>query len=352
MNRLPLTASAPGKLMLCGEYAVLDGGSALAVAAGRRARVCVQPAENRTWALETDSAQTPQLFRLDANGQPVWLQPPVPQGAMLEAAFRVLTQKGNALTHLAPLRLKMYSRDLQIAADPANYLKIGIGSSAAIAVALSAALQSVLGQVPAEGFAQAVHAEFQQQRGSGMDVSTSFRGGVVSRSLASGTRQQHWPEGLELLPVWTGVAAATPPMLERFAAFRLRSSYVPAMTELKNAAAGVLDAWEGGSIQMLLDAFSVFAAALRSFDEAAGIGVWSPPHQRLAQLAAACGLVYKPSGAGGGDLGIALGTDARALQHFAAQSQASGYMPLELKLGGSGLWVETPQGDAPAAKAN
>ena len=38
-----ITASAPGKFVLSGEYAVLDGAPAVCVAVDRRARVSIEP---------------------------------------------------------------------------------------------------------------------------------------------------------------------------------------------------------------------------------------------------------------------------------------------------------------------
>ncbi|EIM03110.1 hypothetical protein UUC_07101, partial [Rhodanobacter denitrificans] len=53
-------------------------------------------------------------------------------------------------------------------------------------------------------------------------------------------------------------------------------------------------------------------------------------HRALAALAARLGVAYKTCGAGGGDIGIALATDAARLQAFRRAASAAGFPVLDL----------------------
>lgn len=355
IDKMPLNASAPGKLVLAGEYAVLDGGPAVAAAVGRRAQARLLRPLTQACELQTNGSGHDFRFSLNRRGEPVWEQSPGAQGALLEAALAVAARQQLPITALAPFRLELCSRDLSEAAGTARASKIGIGSSGAVAVAAAAVLQSALGRTPTEAFALEVHRQLQQEQGSGLDVSTSFHGGVIARQKSGEVHALCWPDGLCVLPVWTGIAAATPLMLDKFASFRLQTQlYRLRMQALIGAAQCVLDAWESVNIASLLDAFGAYADELHCFDVASGIGIWSPPHCALERLALDAGLQYKPSGAGGGDLGIALCSDAQALAAFASEARRAGFTPLELDLGVTGLEVSGNGGGgiAPAARLN
>jgi phosphomevalonate kinase len=62
----------------------------------------------------------------------------------------------------------------------------------------------------------------------------------------------------------------------------------------------------------------------------------SEAHRRLRNLAVRCGVRYKPSGAGGGDFGIAFSNDAGRLEDLARRVAAAGFsVPgLEIEPGG------------------
>ena len=62
---------------------------------------------------------------------------------------------------------------------------------------------------------------------------------------------------------------------------------------------------------------------LRELDAAAGIGIWSACHEKLNSVARKAGVSYKPSGAGGGDFGLAFSRDAARLEAFLSQVDAT-----------------------------
>ena len=101
-------------------------------------------------------------------------------------------------------------------------------------------------------------------------------------------------------------------MLGRLRAFRERDAtrFASHMERLGANAGQAVAAWNAEDTAGVLGAIAGYESGLRQLDEAAGIGIFSPVHERLRAIAVKHGAVYKPSGAGGGDFGIAL-TDSR-----------------------------------------
>jgi phosphomevalonate kinase len=65
--------------------------------------------------------------------------------------------------------------------------------------------------------------------------------------------------------------------------------------------------------------------------------ILSAEHDALRRLARRHGATYKPSGAGGGDLGIAFATDPGAAVATASAVAAAGFRVVPLRLDPSGL---------------
>jgi phosphomevalonate kinase len=71
----------------------------------------------------------------------------------------------------------------------------------------------------------------------------------------------------------------------------------------------------------------------------AGAGIVSEPHAELAALATSCGAAYKPSGAGGGDVGVAFARSRADLRRLARAAAARGYAALDLAIDPAGVAV-------------
>jgi phosphomevalonate kinase len=149
--------------------------------------------------------------------------------------------------------------------------------------------------------------------------------------------------------VWTGQSASTPAMLGRLRAYRERDAprFASHMERLGANAGQAVAAWNADDTAGILGAIAGYESGLRQLDEAAGIGIFSPVHERLRAIAVKHGAVYKPSGAGGGDFGIAL-TDSRTMdQSLRAAYAAEGFTVLDAELCAPGLTV---RGDAPRTR--
>lgn len=340
-----IEAHAPGKLVLCGEYAVLDGAPALAVAMPVRARACIASSAAESMLTVTGEGSWGFVWE---RGLPRWREPP-PRGLgrLLEAVAATLMAEGRTLS--APLIIELDTRAFQQRGRDGHMQKLGLGSSAALTVALTAGLLAGLGdaepsRASVESSARRAHHHFQDGAGSGIDIAAAVHGGVVLLDGAQGVvRALGWPAGLQWLAVWTGESASTPALLARFAAFHRRDAAACArhLAGLAVQAARVAAAWEQDATAELLTGLADYDVALRAFDGAAGIGIVTPVHERLALRARESGVIYKTSGAGGGDFGIAFAASQAPIARFAAACAAEGFLTLPGDVGAGGVVIRS-----------
>ncbi len=144
-----------------------------------------------------------------------------------------------------------------------------------------------------------------------------------------------------MLPVWSGNSASTPELLNRFNDYRARDvdGFVHHLRNLTTFAQQADVAWRAGAVAEILSALAGYDNALRSLDYDAQIGINTAAHERLRGLVEHHGAVYKTSGAGGGDFGIALTDSAEVLVSVADELTRARFVPLERAMSVDGLTV-------------
>lgn len=322
-----MTASAPGKIVLGGEYAVLYGYPAIAASVGRRAEARVQPIAAEHYVMTTRGFHDgSRRLRQVAPGRFDYLDPPPVDGAFA-LVERIL---GAAW----PERRGGSGIEIDSAAFVSgDGRKLGIGSSAAVTVALSAALTGDTD--PARAFRRALglHRAF-QGGGSGVDVACSAFGGVIEYRDEAVQRIE-FPDGLHCAVAWSGRPSDT---AERIG--RLDEKLAGGDGELRalgRAAEKLADAFRVGPAGAALEGLGEFAAALERFDGALDLGIFSAADASLAAEARAAGVVFKPCGAGGGDVAAFFALDRDRLERVVTRAASSGYLPLPVALGVAGL---------------
>jgi phosphomevalonate kinase len=273
-------ASAPGKIVLSGEYAVLDGAPAIAVAVDRRAQATVQDSTDGECHVASPGFAGGQRF------------------GIVDAVF------GGR----PPCRIQL---DTRAFSDSGR--KIGIGSSAALTAALVAAMTR-----SEDVFVKALlaHSEFQGGIGSGVDVAVAVHGGLIEYTMTTrGVRRLEWPAGLGMRVLWSGVAASTKARLQKLDSITSR----PSRTALVRSAAAVAGAWGAGEATQILDRYVDYIGRLRDFGVDHDLGIFDAGHDVLTEAAMQDGLVYKPAGAGGGDVGVLFGRSDDELDAFIAR---------------------------------
>lgn len=382
-----MTGRAPGKLVLCGEYTVLEGYPALAAACSR----CAEAAWINGPAVPDPSDPDPSIPTGDS---PSILPAGSTSDFSLRVAARGVTEGDWVLELSRDKRDRWHAEHLPAALDlldvalqqlpglrvpdaagqqtllldtrafcAASGDKLGLGSSAAL---LTALLRLLLFQtsrdgdegVDEEALAGKVftaHRAFQSGHGSGVDLAVALSGGVIRFRRQDGPEPAFshaavaWPSDLFARAVWTGHSASTGDALQRLSHFaRSRASaYQDIMQRLGAATGQAIEAFSTGAVGDFMTLVDTLRSRLAALGELSGIDIVSAPHQRLAALAADQGVVYKPSGAGGGDCGIAFATDPQALAAFCQAAEAAGFQPLESDL----LAPATAAGDRNAASS-
>lgn len=310
-----LITSAPGKLVLCGEYAVLDGAAAIAVALDRRAIVSIKAGEDAFHTLAAPGfSDTPAPFTV-RGGIIRWIE-----GGSGHGLFEQVWTESRVS---APASI-IISLDTRAFRDEDSGGKLGIGSSAALSAALATALHGLGGEDPAE-VAMRAHRGFQGGSGSGVDVAASLAGGVLRYRI--GDERPHalaWPEGLYYSVYWSGTPADTRGKLERLH----QQPESLARRRLAESADRFATVFAGGNAAQVLTELQVYCESLRQFDAGHGLGIYGAGHAGLADVARDGPVVYKPCGAGGGDIGIALATSQAELASFSTVAARAGFRQL------------------------
>jgi phosphomevalonate kinase len=341
--RVRLQRSAPGKLVLLGEYAVLFGHPSLVMAVNRRARVELRPSEDGRWSSTAPGyADSPVFFDITCDRGLRWAAETADRAGRFELLEGVLTRLASAGLidpgTLEPASVVLDTREF-FRNTPAGPVKLGLGSSAALTVALASAAMAWggaddPGTPEPERLRRAIelHRSFQRGRGSGVDVAASLMGGVVEYRLDDNgavavARTVELPRDLRLVPVWTGRPAATSVFLARLAR-RVgdeTGAVVAVLAELGRAAESGIDNLRGGNLPGALADVDRFAEAMEELGRAAGLDILSAEHRQLGRLAHRVGVRYKPSGAGGGDFGIGWSDDPAAAAAFVSAAADAGF---------------------------
>ncbi|MCC6811605.1 MAG: hypothetical protein IT381_29510 [Deltaproteobacteria bacterium] len=294
-----VTKSAPGKLFLFGEYAVLEGHLALVAAVDRRVvvRYATDPAADAL-TIGGSFFATPVrvlLGELDAG--------------LAGPASRVVA--GILAARDVGARIRGGTLDVDSRALFDGDRKLGFGSSAAVTVATFGALG---GRVGDEAFARCRHWHNRAQgtQGSGGDIAASLLGGLA---CLRGDRiaRIDWVPPLAVL--FHPKSASTPAFVsnvkrfkqEQPAEYRARIAVLGAIAERAATAARAHDA--AAWVALVREA----AAALDALGEVSGTGIVTPYQREIATLCDSFGAASKPAGAGGGDVSLICAADDRVL---------------------------------------
>jgi phosphomevalonate kinase len=308
-----VVARAPGKAMLFGEYAVVNGAPALVAAVDRYA----------TAYSTSDHGLGSSPFVREAR-----------------AAVIAEYMRRGSRPRLAGLRID----SSPLYASGAGGRKLGLGSSAAV----TAVAVGEWPDLPREAvwrMCQEAHCRAQGSRGSGADLAAAIWGGVLRFQLvpdwvsSEGCAAQpiSLSPDLAVTLVDTGVEAATAPRLARLAALQQNQPerYQALMRPLHQLAEVVADeAQASGTIAA--DAVHEWNDVLDALAAALEVPIVTEAHRAIAACAIAVGGSAKPSGAGGGDLAVCF-TPVEATAGLRARLLHLGFEPLDLTVGARGL---------------
>ncbi|MBX3204062.1 MAG: hypothetical protein KF764_03285 [Labilithrix sp.] len=288
---------APGKLVLTGAYAVLEGAPAIVAAVSRGAY-----ADSSRSALSATPEVAAALGERTA--------PHVDASSMFVGAR-----------------------------------KLGLGASAAILVASVAAHEADAGADLASPsvrerlfvVAKGAHAHA-QGGGSGVDVATSVHGGVIQYVMGQPVKRVALPEGLHVNVFACGTSARTSELraeVDRLAHTNA-GAHRACMDDLVAIANDSARAIEAGGATAFVEGLRRTARALARLGEAAGVGIVPAGFDALEALAASEDASLSVSGAGGGDVAVYVGPSAPS-RTFLERAHALGLFSLDLSLDNKGV---------------
>lgn len=341
-------ASAPGKLVLFGEYAVLEGAPSLVMATGTRARATYEvaaPSAPALWHVHAPNLRQRATLQGGPLGGAAPLQPLA--GVQFPSQLSLVVALLQAVHTSALGALPPGTLTCDTSAFYSGNTKLGLGSSGAITVAAwhalaaaakltSAGPQTTLIQL------RAVHSAHQGGSGSGVDLAASLMGGLVRYQLGqaesvhpevvgplSATRMTPLP-GLYVLPLWTGRAAATGPYLQAFKALKAQDPQLfwRICEEMALISRAACELWALGEVTPLLPLVPRSVAALERLGGALQLDLVTNMHREAAAAAQAAGACYKPSGAGGGDFGLLFAPSVRLLNKASRALVSLGLTPM------------------------
>jgi phosphomevalonate kinase len=322
-------AEAPGKLFVLGEYAVLDGCPAVVSAVNRPVRARVICGGRRSPEVRIESGYGSCEFHP--------AEPP-PIDGPLRFAIAAYVSARRRFPELAEESLSVA---IHSEVDGGS-TKMGLGSSAAVTVAVAAVLfaaarrSASLAGVRRElqSLALQAHSAAQGGVGSGADVAASVWGGLMRftprRGGAPDVIPLPWPRGMRLLVGWTGSAACSRDLVRRYDAARAQArgrhaAFLRASRACVNAFTATLE--RGRAPLACIDRGGELLERLA--DDLA-LPIVTPALADLVRLAHAEGAAAKLSGGGAGDCGIAFTCDPTAAARIAAAWSAHGIVPLPL----------------------
>jgi len=325
---MSIVASAPGKVVLSGEYAVLDGAPAVCMAIDRRALVTVEDnGEDHHVITAPGFADSTGRFRTK-NGVVEWLA----GGENFKLVEDVWLTTGADAARNYSFRL---NTDDFI--DATSSAKIGIGSSAALVTAFAAAICDLTGvdEEPSR-IAFAAHRAFQKGLGSGVDIACCSLGGLIEYTMGKGPgRTVAWPDGLAFGLFWSGVPASTSAKLKHL----IKSEPRPSRAALMYASKRLASAFNHGDVQKILHEYRDYIQVLREFSDDHELGIFDAGHAEMAAVAATADLIYKPCGAGGGDIGIVLASDAESIDAFVDRAKEHNFRHLAVSVDPLGVQI-------------
>lgn len=305
-----LSTTAPGKVIIAGEYAVLSGHPALVAAVNRRV-----------------VATAAQTFAEHPAAKAIAKMPVRTGSVFVDAAIDALCRRFGE-TDVAPQTVATASFDSS-ALTAGDGQKLGLGSSAAVTVAaLALGLFARGEEMTADAllaFCIEVHADAQAPlgaRGSGADVAAAVHGGILRYTApgagrAASVAPARWPAGLIPIWVWTGQAASTAKLVAAVAAHATADprGHTRLIDDIATAADALAAATDAGAA---LAAVTAAQRALSRLGEAARAPLETDEIRELIALAGKFGGAAKSTGAGGGDLALALFSDRDAAAAFSA----------------------------------
>lgn len=326
-----IEVSAPGKLYIAGEYAVVEvGHPAIIVAVDQFITVTIKQAVGTKGSIQSEQYSDLPIRWFRRKGELVLDHRENPFHYIL-AAIR-LTEK---YVKEKGYPLSFYDLKVTSELDNSNGRKYGLGSSGAVTVATVKALnkyyQLGLDLITQFKLAALAHLDV-QGNGSCGDIAASCFGGWIAFSTfdhswviknfgllsISALIEQDWPglsirplkapKALRLLIGWTGSPASTSDLVDQVHQSKKvkEQAYQQFLAASKSCVEQMILGFETQNVTLIKEMISKNRQLLNELSTMTGVLIETPALKLLCDLAEHYGGSSKSSGAGGGDCGIVI----------------------------------------------
>lgn len=295
-----LAVEAPGKVVLMGEYAALEGHPAVVMAVNRYAQAYTSPA--------------------------------VPQENAILSAVR---QHIEALNLPPNLHAELAAKDFFHVSGQ----KIGMGASAALTVATTGFYFEQAGLNIEQNLSSIYSCAFKahqalQSGGSGIDILSCTYGGVLVSSYQNAAFQRLQAPSLPMAFIGTCKSASTPMLIKAYQAHKQACHKI--IEKIQIITQQFIQAWQTNDHLSLLQMVEQSFLAYQLLEKIIGYQLITTEHNFIHHLAKKHGGEAKPSGAGGGDLAVAFFPTTDKLQQFCNELPSS-CTALDLSVSTSGV---------------
>lgn len=349
-----IEVSAPGKLYIAGEYAVVEPGNpAIIIAVDQFVTVKLTKGQNNGSIKSAQFSNYPVYFRRE-NDALVLDKRDNPFHYILAAIDMVENYAKEQ--HKV---LELFHLQIESGLDNGHGTKYGLGSSGAVTVATAEALCQFYdlpyNKMILFKLAALAHLSI-QNNGSCGDVAASIYGGWIAFS----TFDQAWvktqtkkltltelleipwpnlaiesltpPEDLKLLIGWTGSPASTANLVDQVQKSEQKDAYQNFLKESNLCVKEMIAAFNNNDLGLFKDKIGKNRELLNELSQLSKVNIETDILNRLVKIADDNGGAAKSSGAGGGDCGIAIFSTTDPIDNVLAQWEKNqiSYLPLKV----------------------
>ena len=321
---MKINTSASGKVFLSGEYMALEGGRALILSTPQEAKVTIGKNSEQNNIFTSSMSQYGFPFVLDRKLNITWLdKDPKDLGKILRYAIKKFGRNFNGKT-------------IHIDTDEFfhNDKKIGIGSSAAVSVSLSKALNKLfklkLDTKNLIDYSKEIHDKSQNSTGSGFDIIAAYEEGAVNCILLEEGEYTYdqimLPDDLLITGVINEVSSKTSDMITNYqkAKYDHPDFFVSHMNVMKKKLEDFNKSLMLRNSDQMLFHLESYSNLMIEMDNHFRLGIYNNQHLEILKLTHSQKILYKPSGAGAGDLGILVTNDSIKLNEFCQRLNSLG----------------------------
>ncbi|OFQ99341.1 phosphomevalonate kinase [Alloscardovia sp. HMSC034E08] len=347
---------AKGKLYLCGEYAVVDGGAAVIASVNRQMRARVVRGDAGAGA----GAGVVEIVRVNVDVRSVpELRANDPNRFVLAAAWvaaQFVVEAGGSVFERVTLRLESELRE-------ADGRKYGLGSSGAVTVAVLEALlagydvsaehiyklavlalhlvgdNGSAGDIACCAFGQLLYyvrpdVAFVRELGAQM-LTMNVHEAVACAWPGLVLEPLQWLEGVSSAVGWTGSPASSADLVDSVRAYKKNNTaeYAQFVRESTRIAQAMREACVRNNTHDFEVAYAQASENMARFSAKTGGYMFTPALHTCVEIAQQYGWVAKFSGAGGGDCAIAVSAQNLDKNALHAAWDAAGIMAMNWQLG-------------------